>query len=244
MEEVSITESKQKNNGFLKLVIGLILLAALGGGAYYYQQSQNVDGEANTEMGEAVAKVNGVEVERRDYEQSLEELTAAFSQQGLDVADPAVKAQMEEQALRGAVNKELLLQAAAKENVTVNDEDVEGEYQKVVASVGGVEVLAVALNSMGRNEAELREDLRGQLIIDRFVKAKTKYEELSVSDEEIETYYNEVSAENTDEVPPLEEVKEALRSQLLFQKQQQVVGEFIDSIRATAKIEIIFKGSN
>lgn len=243
-DNISNTEPKQKSSGLLKLVTGLILLAALGGGAYYYQQSQNVDGEANTEMNEAVAKVNGVEVERRNYEQSLEELTTAFSQQGLDVADAAVKAQMEEQALRGAVNKELLVQEAAKEGLTVSDEDVEIEYQKVVASVGGIEVLAVALNSMGRSEAELREDLKEQLIIDRFVKDKTKYEELSVSDEEIETYYNEVSTTNAGEVPPLEEVKEALRSQLLFQKQQQVVSEFIESLRATATIEIILKASN
>lgn len=240
MEEVSTTESKQKNGGFLKLVIGLILLAAIGAGAYYYyQNSQGTGEDGANEAGEAVAKVNGVDVSRRDYEQSLEELTTAFSQQGLDVADATVKAQMEEQALRGAVNKELLLQAAANENVTVSDEDVEGEYQKVVASVGGAEFLAVALSSMGRSEAELREDLKEQLIIDRFVKDKTSYEELNVSDEEIATYYQEASTANPDEIPPLEEVKEALRSQLLFQKQQQVVGEFIDSLRATATIEIL-----
>ena len=239
MEEILTTEPKQKSSGFLKLVIGLILLAAISAGAYYYYQNSQGGGDTNITAEEAVAKVNGVVVSRRDYEQSLEELTTAFSQQGLDVADATVKAQMEEQALRGAVNKELLLQEAAKENVTASDEDVESEYQKVVASVGGVEVLAVALSSMGRSEAELREDLKEQLIIDRFVKAKTKYEELSVSDEEIATYYQEASTANPDEIPPLEEVKEALRSELLFQKQQQVVSEFIDTLRASATIEIL-----
>lgn len=240
MDETTNTAPAQKSNPLLKLIVGLVLLAAVGAGAYYYYQSkQGTDGEANTEMNEAVAKVNGIEVPRSEYNQSLEELTAAYTQQGLDPADPAVKAQIEEQAMRGAVNKELLLQAAAKENVTASDEDVEGEYQKVVASVGGEELLSVALNSMGRSEEELRADLEEQLIIDRFVKAKTSYEALSVTDEEVETYYNEVSAENTGEVPPLEEVKEALRSQLLFQKQQQVVSEFVESLRAGATIEIL-----
>ncbi len=238
MDDATTPSAPKKS--LLPAVIIILVLAALGGGGYYFAKTKGLGPFASeSESEQVVAIVNGKEVPYSDYEKALEDIRSGFTQQGLDVNDEAIAAQIKEQALNATINRAIILEKAAEAGINPSDEEVDGEYQKVVDSVGGEETLALALANLGRSVEELRGDLEKQLVIDRYVKENTTYESLSVSDEEVSSYYENIKAANGDELPPLSEVMEALRSELLFQKQQQVVSEFVDTLRADATVEIL-----
>ena len=61
--------------------------------------------------------------------------------------------------LEELVNNELLTQEAAKQGITITDEDLANERQSLVDSLGGEENLASALTQYGLSEADLSDQL-------------------------------------------------------------------------------------
>ena len=229
-------------NKAMSIVIGLIVLALIAGGAYYFMQSgdsMNGNGEemSDENLNEPVATVNGEVITRKKFQDRVQEFLNNAAAQGLPTDNEQLIAQVEDQALTALVNTELLLQKAAEAGVSATDEAVNEAYQRAVDNFGGEEGLQEALDELGFTAEELREDIRGQLTIDLYLEQETDFSAITVSDEEVRAYYDEVSA-TAEDVPSFEEIVDTLRDQLLSQKQQQAILDFIDSVRAEADIEV------
>ncbi|OHC37435.1 MAG: hypothetical protein A2211_05350 [Rhodanobacter sp. RIFOXYA1_FULL_67_6] len=87
-------------------------------------------------------------------------------------------------------------------------------------------------------EADLRADIANDVIINKYLDEKLGLNTLTVSDEDVQTAYDAAAESNTEEVPPLEEVAELIRNQLLAEKQQGLIGTELERLRAEATIEI------
>lgn len=228
-------------NLYVKSITSFVVLAAIAGGAYYYLNQSDSSMTPSDEAVEAtgpVAKVNGVEVSRFDYENRFEAISNNSAQQGFDPADATVASQIKEEALNVLINTKLLIQAAEENEIEVTDEEVEEEYQKIVVNLGGEEGLAEAMKNMNLSEEKLRKDIREQLAITELIQIKTNYSEITVSDAEVAEYYQNVSASNAD-IPELETVSEQIKAQILSEKQQDVIGNLIETLRIGANIEIL-----
>lgn len=242
MNDVNNTENqpKPKGNGLLVTLGVLIILALAAAGAYMYwnQDATQPNGEDN---GSAVAIVNGKEISQAEYDRSVTQIESAYTAQGVDISDANASASVRDQALSTLVNRMLINEAAVEAGITVDDGEVETEVQNTLTTIGGEEGLATVLAQSGMSEDEFRADLRTDILINKYLEMELGVSSLTVSEEEIETAYNTASAEavDTEEIPPLEEVRELISDQLLAEKQQQVINTELERLRQEAEIEIL-----
>ncbi len=242
---VAVGPTSAINRQAMWYVLAFAVVALIGIGLWFLLER---DGRVQTTMfsgiteyfkaGQAAAVVNGTEISVLDFESTLRQLTANTGQQGIDSTDAAVATDLRNQAIESLVNTELLKQAAIAASVEVSDADVESRYQQITQSIGGAEALAARMEELGVSEEMLRRDIRNDILIQAHIDAAVDVDSATVSDDEIKSFYDQVAGSNPEAVPPLEEVRAQIEENLLFQKQQEIVGQYVDSLRSEATIEI------
>lgn len=249
-------ETPVKKPGFVsrhkKLLIAITIFAVLAfGGNYYVSQGTKKETVVSTSIIDSlieetaaddgtgpIATVNDVEISRVDYQNTVKELSLSLLQQGYTTTDSTVATQIRQQAISILVNTELLVQDAKAKGINVSEAEVAAEYQNIIKDMGSEEVLELTLKDMNLTKADLMEDIQNQLIVDLNVESNTTINGQTVTDAEVKTYYDNVSANNAD-LPSFDNIKDDLKEQLLQQKKQQVVSDFIQELRAKATIEVL-----
>lgn len=228
------TNEKPKKRNMLMGALGIIILLAIGAGVYLYMNGSMPFGAFG---GKVVAVVNDREISRERLTESVDRTLALAVSQGVNTDDPAIREQVEAQALTSVVNTVLLIQAAENAGLTVSKEEVDAQVTQLEAQYGGREALMSAMAEVGIDDAMLRDDIREQLIVDQFIRQSEEFTGVTIEEAELIEAYQRVSANNQD-VPPFADVKETIRQQLLAQKQQQAAGAIVERLRAEANIEI------
>lgn len=238
-EPVAETEAAgSKRTGLIATGIVVALLIIAGLAFWYYNQQAGDDmATAGTDYPEVVAVVNGEPVSRDIFMRSYQQAASIAQQQGYDpVTNADVQGEVEDQALNVAVNTALMLQQAEAAGITVSDEEVDAEVAKLEDQFGGADQLATALAGAGLDEASMRSDLREQLMIDAYITTSPEWEDVTVSDQEVQAYYDSVAVQ-MDDAPALADVRDQIVAQLESEKQQQATNDLIDRIRAEADIQ-------
>lgn len=236
MNEVT-TETKANNNAGLMIFGILAILAIAAIGAYFYMNTDATMEETSA----AVARVNGEEISQSEYDRSVAQITGVYATQGADPSDPNVIAAVKEQALNTLINRRLMASAAMDANISVDDSEVEAEYQTVVTSLGSEEALATALSENNMDESNLRSEIRTDLLINKYLESKLGISSIAVTDEEIETAYETAasSSVSTEEIPALADVRDLISNQLLSDKQQLAINAELERLRQEASIEVL-----
>lgn len=191
---------------------------------------------SSQEAQSVVATVNGEPISQRELEQSIAQFGEAAQAQGMDTTNEESQAQLREQALTVLVNTELLRQAAAERDITISEEEATEQFETIRADIGGPDALAERLTVLGLTEEELRAQIREELVIQELLDSLFLEAEVEVTEEEIQSTYEQAAAAGN-ELPPLEEVRPAIEEQLLAQKEQQVIDQFLATEREEADIE-------
>lgn len=237
-EEGTPKKSLSKNT---KIAIGIIVLGALLGGGVYLVGKER----ANT-----VAIVNGFKITRDAYDESVKMITQNATVQGVDVSDPSIQSEIHTQAIDILVNNALLIEGAKAAGVTVNEEVVATEYETLVTQLGGEEELAKRMSEVGLTKEKLESNIRDRKLADGYIEAETDIENVTVTEEEVRTLYDTLippGSENAkddveNEVPAFEDLRPQLEQQILYEKRQAIVNEFLTSLRDKAKIDIKIEG--
>lgn len=227
------------------IVGGIIVIALLLGGIGYlgYELLSGSDETAGEVAGEAtgpVALVNGEEIsrERFNFRYSLEAKNAPA--QGLDLSDQNTENLLRQRVLDNLVTVELLLQEADKQNVTVEDQQIDDQFQILADNNGGTEALLALLSTDGITEQELKNDIREQFKIEQFVENYSETLGIEVTDDEIEAAY-ENAKQFSDALPPLESVSEQIRQQLMRDKSVSAVNQLLESLKAESDIQLLLE---
>lgn len=192
---------------------------------------------AYMKSGEAAATVNGASISVSDFESTLRQLTANSADQGIDVADPTIVAELRTQAIESLVNTEILRQTAEASDVTVSEEDIQARYAQIETGLGGAEGLAARMAELGVTDEMLRRDIKNDILIQGHLEKSLDRTSVTVSDEEIQTLYDQATAGGVD-VPPLAEVRDQVEMQIRNEKEQSLVAQYVEELRAGAKIEV------
>lgn len=187
--------------------------------------------------GAVVATVNGEEIVNQDLDTSIRQFRQVADAQGVDTAAPEAQAEIRSQALEVLVNTKLLLQQASEEGFSVSDEEVDERLESIESEIGGADVLAERLNELGIDTDRLRSDVRDELLIQQLLDSLFESSEIVVTDDEIAGVYENAGGEEAG-LPPLEEVRDQIIDQVQASKEQQVIDEYLGSVRATADIEL------
>jgi foldase protein PrsA len=116
---------------------------------------------------ETIAEVGGTKITKDDLYDSLVKMYGADAAESL-IADKIVEKE------------------AAKEKVQVTDKEIQEELDATIESYGGEEAYKSALESSSMTEADMKEEIKVYLETVKLLEPR-----IEITDEEIETYFNE-----------------------------------------------------
>lgn len=215
-------------------VIAVIAFAIFGDlkGLEHIQNGEEVTG--------AVAMVNGEEITGSEFNTRIEQTEVLLEQQGqsAQLEDPTVRTQLEQQILDQMITEALFLQDAEEQGITVTTEEVDQQVAALVEQIGGQESFDAEIDRQGITEESLRSDIEEQLITQKYLEANIDISSIEITEAEISAFYDEVAAQQ-EGVPPLAEVEEQIRQQLIQQEQVELVNAYAQQLRADAEIEVL-----
>ena len=238
-------ESATTTTRSLKLIIVsvLVVVLALAGILYALEKDGRVNSNVfsgiidsqQTQTG--VAVVNGETITESELAVASTQLAQAAAAQGADPADPTIQATIRSQALDLMIGTALLTQTAEAQGVTVPDEEVAERLAAIEADAGGAELLATRMQEFGITMESLESDVRSELVISQLLDSIVTDEDTVVTEAEIVAAYEEAGGSGV-ELPPLEEVRTQIETQLQQVKGQSVIEAYVEQLRANADIEI------
>ena len=208
---------------------------------------------------EPVAIVNGEEISRAELDRAtglnsilltLYQQFPRFAQTLLTTEEgKALIQRYQRDILEQLVLRKLELQEAAVRGIEPDATQVEAKVEEVLARILqqnalSLEDLSRLLSQQGRTledfRAQIAEQAREQLTIELLRNQVTG--EAAVTEEEIQTYYQEHQDRFQDEsgaVKPLEEVHDDIAALLLDQVRSQIWGAWLEELRARADVQIL-----
>ena len=236
MDNQEEVKSSGKGKGKIVSIVVIILIIAAVGGYFAFGKNK----PASSPSTPSVATVNGVVLTQSEYDAQLASAVATYKTQGVDVADPTKLSQIKAQVLDNMISNELVKQAAATAGVKVTAEDVEKQYQALVTQYGGVDKLNAELVKNNMTEAKLRENISMQLTAQTYLSQNIDTKSITATDAEISQFYTEYSKAQKDAgqktIPTLKELSAQIKQQIISNKQQTLVANFIAGLKAKATI--------
>src|SRR5262245_40934538 len=147
-------------------------------------------------------------------------------------------AMLSDAALDSLIDLELLYAAAQAAQIRVTDDEVNAEIARAKKRVGGADAYAAALKRSGLTEAQIINDTRKTLMVDRFVEQRLM-QGVQVTPEAVRRFYDEHQQEfqHDGKVVPFAEARPAVEQALRESERRQRQQAYLVELRKTAKIE-------
>lgn len=236
-------EQKRKKGMNGVWAFGLIVGVGIAfGGAFFFDLIPSFDskegGVATIDPASVVAMVNNVQVTRAELDKKVSELKTSFPE---GAVDPAEDAAFELQVLDEVINLKILLAEVEAQGIVVTDAEIDAELATLVSSMGGEEALQTQLTAVNLTKDELKSNIKNEIAFRTLFEKNTAMKDIQVSDEEIRAMYDEAVAQVPEgqEIPPLSDVSDQARSQLIQQKSGILIQEYISTLREKANIEVL-----
>jgi len=210
----------------------LLSLAVLVLGACSNDSSKGNDEKQNKE--DLVATVDGKGISKKEYNKELEAMKAAYEQQGMptDQMDEKMKEQLEKTVLDNMINAELLLQTAEKNDVSVEEKEVDAELEKIKANFEDDKKFEEALKTNKMNEKQLKAQLKKQITVNKYIDSKIG--KVEATPQEIQAMYDQYKKQLESQKQKPEEfakISPQLEQQVLAKKENEKVSELVKKIR-------------
>ncbi len=226
------------------IAFGIVLI--MGAGLWYVLEQQ---GRVETKLFESITAmvnpapaaviVNGTRIEQTLYDKNYAQLSAQAAQQGLDAATPEVAAQIKQQSIDIVVNSELLRQAAKAAGVEVTQEQIDDRYEQIVTAQGSLDQLKTRMTELGITEESLMADIADEILIQTHLASAVDSSSITVTEEEVKALYDSIAGNAAVDVPPLEEVRAQVEQEIRYGKEQELISEYIETLKKDATIEVL-----
>lgn len=228
------SESSSKNK-VVWIVVAIVALAVVG--YFFFGKSKLTN---PVQKVESAVTINGTVIPKTTYDTQLATAIASYKTQGVDVTDATKLSQIKTQVLDNLISNELLAQGVAAAGIKADPAEVEKQYQAILTQAGGAEKLQAEMVKNNLTEATLRENIAKQIAVQAYLLKNIDISTITVSDAEIAQFYADYSkaqkAAGQKTVPALKELSAQIKQQIITNKQQTLVVNFIAALRAKATI--------
>jgi peptidyl-prolyl cis-trans isomerase C len=134
--------------------------------------------------------INGVDITRAKVNSQVDHM---INQRGLNsggITQPAVYQQLQQEVVERLITQELLWQEAQRREVVASDSDVDEQLAKMKSGFDNEQAFLFQIQAGGFTESAYHEDIRQQRSVQNMIAGELA-REVTVSDEEIEAFYNE-----------------------------------------------------
>ncbi|PIR47122.1 MAG: hypothetical protein COV07_00400 [Candidatus Vogelbacteria bacterium CG10_big_fil_rev_8_21_14_0_10_45_14] len=209
-------------------IVVVILVVVLGA----FAVRNNMSGQGA--LGATVATVNGEAVTQGELNLLLAEVNG-----NPEVVIPAEGTeeykQFMETVLDQAVNNKLLLSHAISLGFKADEESVQTQLATVKGNFENDEAFQAELTKSDITEAVLVANMRRRSILGAYYESLSAENDLSVSDEEVKTFYDTQVASG-EGAPSFEEIEAQIKELLSQQKGEQLLATIIADLRAKATV--------
>ncbi|MBI5683887.1 MAG: peptidylprolyl isomerase [Verrucomicrobia bacterium] len=167
----------------------LAVACGLAGTVVFAQTQPAAPTTAPANPDEAVAKVNGKAITRRQLGDVMASDMRMLAQRGTQLT-PDQQLGYERQVVGKLIDQELLIQAASKTQVPDVDKKVDDQIAKIKASFPDPKMFDEQLQKMGRSAEQVRADIRQMLTVQAFVEAEFAGK-VKIGDDQIKAFYDE-----------------------------------------------------
>lgn len=184
-------------------------------------------------------KVNDEVVEKSQIQSRIDQMTQRMQQrrgnqsEGEQPSD-RIREQVKQRVVDQTVDQLILKSHAKEADVNVSDQKVEEQLQSTIERFPSEEAYTQALEQQGMSEEKLRQQIREGLVVQTFL--EDRLGEVSVSDEEARSYYEENSQRFQNR--SFEEIKGAIKRSLEQRKRQEQRDQLVSNLREESDIEI------
>ncbi|AKM83839.1 TPA: hypothetical protein DCZ46_00690 [Candidatus Campbellbacteria bacterium] len=218
----------------IAIVIGVLVVLA---GAYFYFIKDTNLPKDDSDSSAVVARVNGIEITQNDldaYELKM------LAEQQIDKAslDEEALGQLKAQALDSLISQSLLEQAVKKDGTKVSKSDIDEQIETIKGQFEDEAAYQSALSTQGTTEDILRTEIERDLVTQKYLEKVLDLESITVTEEEIQTAYDQESAVN-ENLAELSEISEQIKAFITQQKQQELFATYLQELKADAEIEIL-----
>ncbi len=136
-----------------------------------------------------VARVNGKAILGRDLEQRIREELLGIGSPVWQNLREDYRQELINRHLSSIVGTELLYQHAASAGIKLTDEEVQAEFDKLLATFPSDAALNTELANRGMERADLRKEIEKSLVVDRFIQGNID-KKITVTPAELSEYYS------------------------------------------------------
>lgn len=136
-----------------------------------------------------VARVNGVGILREEYETAVNQSRQTYAMQGQQISD-AELGEFRQAVLDQLIARELIYQRALQQGVEPGAEQIDAQLEQMRSQFDTDEAWQQALETNNVTEAELRDQLERQSLIQTLV-SQAVPQSFDVAESEIQTFYDE-----------------------------------------------------
>jgi peptidyl-prolyl cis-trans isomerase C len=138
--------------------------------------------------GDKVAAVNGVIIDRGEFDRELDYFVRRAAPSGKQIPDFQM-AQMRNEVLKSLIDRELLFQESKKKGIQVKPEAVSGQLKNIQQRYPNKDEFEKLLNNMGLTESDLQAQIERGMAIQKLIDEEVA-DKIKISDEETKSYYD------------------------------------------------------
>jgi hypothetical protein len=191
----------------------------------------DISDDEKTAADDVVLEINGEEVLGEDYNTAYVDTKRYLLQNNQDASD---KDMLKQQTVQTLQSNTLVEQDAESLGIEITEVDIDEALEQTKSQFETDEEYQQALNQLAYTEESFKASLKTQLTQQAYLDEAVEVGE--VTDEEVEEYYG-MLGEQSDDLPPLEEVEEQIVMQLEQSKVQQAFQEKVNALTEEADIK-------
>lgn len=174
--------------------------------------------EEKKPSGNIVAKVNGKEITREDFDR----MESNVRQNRIRSRKSLIDSEIKKQALENLIKVELLYQESQKHGIKADEKEVNDKFIEWKKRYPTEEAFQKALTRMKLTESSVKAQIKREMAIGKLVD-KEVAQKVTVSDEEVKAHF--------------EKIKEQIRRYLKQGKVTKEVEKYISGLKEKAKVE-------
>jgi len=219
------------------IIVSIIIIALAGLAFFFWSSTDNEEGQDVANADGVVATFSGEEITRAQLDAYVAGLAENPQVTVPDASQEVERAEFDRAALEQMINEQLFIADAQAQGVSVDADAVDARLAEVAAQFETEEDYQAELAAAGITEDVLRANIRQQLLITGYYEKLSAENEVSVSDEEVQAFYDEQITDT--EANPFEDVAEQIEAFLAQQKLQVIVDGVIEKLRENANIQLL-----
>lgn len=194
-----------------------------------------VSAQETTDANVNVMNINGTMISQEQFQREL--TTELNKDADKSITEDELKATAQK-VVEKIVRNELLYQECQKNNIVVNDDEINEKLNEEKSKYASPEEYQESLKNSNKDEEIRKAEIKRNIAISRLINEKFQP---TVTEKEISKYYKDNPDAYKNKDISLEEAKDKIERTLKLQKIADSYNEFYAEIKSKAKIEMSFE---